>query len=206
MEISFIYPEMDTDTFLETIDSFNRDISKDNLISFIPRLFVSLLLNILPYVLWLYMVRILFIRVTMFVTAQRVEIIITFLIGLVLSMLIILIGISILRKKLRPILLKALKSEEIKESFSISAYVERKDGSKLVRDEVGFYKMCDTLKKSTIIDADAICDGSVCKVEIRYVHSGNDSIFTFHFPYHDSDIDHVVVDFNRKCVIFPRRI
>lgn len=204
MEIGFIYPDLDMDLFVDTIDSFNGDISSDNLKSFLPRTIVSLLLNVLIYALWLYVLRKAFLWVTFYVTARKTEIIGLFLFLLLLFIIFSLQAIAFLRKKLRPRLLKLFKSEEVQESYSFSAYVERSDEDKLARKEVGFYKMCDTLKKSKITDASAVCDGSMCKVEVAYENPADSSVFTFYLPYHDGEVDKIIVDFIRKCVVFPK--
>lgn len=204
MEIGFIYPDMDMDYYVDTIDSFNGDISKENLHTLLPRLLVTLLLNVLVYAVWFVLLKAVFLGVTEYVTAKKVEIIGMSLLGVVLFIIFSLEGIILLRKKLRPVLLKALRSQEAKESFSMSAYVERRDDKKLIREEVGYYKMCDILKKSKVVDATAVCDGSMCRVEVQYENPTDSSIFTFNLPYHDSDVEHVIVDLNRKCVIFPK--
>ena len=66
--------------------------------------------------------------------------------------------------------------------------------------------MCDTLKSSKIVDASAICDGDRCRVEVKYKSQNEDfEIFTFSLPYHESPVlDSVIVDLNRKEVIFPK--
>ena len=205
MEIGFIYPDLDMDSYVDSIDSFNFDISQENLKTLLPRL-TLFIVKLLVYVVWLLIVRVLFLKITWAVTAKGAGVIIPSLMGFLVLILVSLQLISYLRKKFRPHLLKLLRGEEAKESFSMSAYVERKDGSKLVRQEVGFYKMCDTLKRSKIVDATAVCDGKECKVEVQYENNGDSSVFTFYLSYHDSDVDHVIVDLNRRCVIFPKEV
>lgn len=203
MEIGFIYPDLDTDLFVDTIGSFNSDISSDNLRTSLPRAAVFVV-NVLVYILWALIVRRIFFAVNYFVTAKSVEVIglclFLYFLGIVLSLQ----GLAILRKKLRPHLLKALKADEAVESYSFSAYVERRDEGKLARRDVGFYKMCDTLKRSKIVDATAVCDGTQCKVEVAFENNEESSVYTFFLEYHDGDVDKVIVDLIRKCVIFPK--
>ncbi len=203
MEIGFIYPDLDTDLFVDSIDSFNSDISLDNKRTFLPRAAV-LVLNIFVYVVWALIVRGLFSIITYYVTAKRVTVIGLCLFAYLLGIIASLQGLSALRKKLRPKLLKLFRGEEAEESYSFSAYVERKDGKKLARRDVGFYKMCDTLKRSKIVDATAVCDGSQCKVEVAFENESESSVYTFFLEYHDGDVDKVIVDLIRKCVIFPK--
>lgn len=204
MEISFVYPDLDTDLFVDTVDSFNGDISVDNLRTFLPRTVVFVTLNVAVYIAWVAALWYIIKSLTYTVTARSVEIIGLSLFGYLLFIIFSFQGISMLKKRLRPRLLKALHGEDAKESYTLSAYVERKDGNKLVRRDVGFFKMCDTLKRSRILDASAVCDGEGCRVEVQFENEAESSVFTFYLTYHESDVDHVIVDLNRKCVIFPK--
>ena len=203
MEIGFVYPDLDADAYIESIDSFNGEISIENLKTSFPRLIV-LLSDVALYILWFIILRTLFFKLLYMITAKGTEIIVFSLFMFFFLILASFNGMTALKKILRPYLLKLMHGKEAQESYSFSAYVERRDGAKKVREKVAFYKMCDTLKKSNILDATAICDGAGCRVEVQFEADDDSSVFTFYLPYHESsDLSSVIVDLNRKCVIFP---
>lgn len=206
MEIGFIYPDLDADSFVESIDSFNGEISVENLKTFLPR-FIVFISDAALYVVWFFIVRVAYFKLVYAITAKGTEVILFSLILFLLVLLASLAGMATLRKLIRPYLLRLMRGSEAQESYSFSDYVERSDPEKKVRTKVGFYKMCDTLKRSNILDATAVCDGVGCRVEVQFEADNDSSVFTFYLPYHESSgLSSVIVDLNRKCVIFPEEV
>lgn len=204
MQISFIYPEMNMESYLDTLDGFNSDINLKNIKSLLPRIIASLL-SIFTFISWAIVVWIMFYFVTWLITGKSVN---TIYLGIALYLIAILFSFDVVRymlKKSRPLILEIFRTQDKEESYTFSAYVERKEGSKLVKNDVEYYRMCDILRSSRINDATAVCNGDLCKVEVAYSSPKDSGVFTFNLPYHDgSSLDKVIVDFNRRCVIFPK--
>lgn len=203
MKISFIYPDLHSSEFIDSLDLINERIGKDNMRLFMPDIILKTI-HIALLLLWTIIFKRYFFWITRYVTAKDLGAIVTglllYLVLAVLSLQLIFFGM----KKFRPVFLHFIKTRDAEESFSFSNYVERKDGNKKALDELDFFKMCDILKDSKITDATAICDGSLCRVEVAYENESSSDVFTFFLPYHENaGLDKVVVDFSRKCVIFP---
>lgn len=203
MEIAFIYPQMDKEYYNGSVHSFNSQIDIDNLKSLLPRM-ILYAVRVFIYIVWAVFMYRLFLGVTRFVTAKDVGTIELGLVIYALSVPLSLALIKVLRKTFRPYLLKALRGQEAIESYTYSPYVERSDSDKFAGRTEKYLEACDELKGSKIIDASTVCDGSVCRVEVKYEFGGRTKLRRFTFDYKETDdVDRIIVDFDRRLVIFP---
>lgn len=204
MQISFIYPEMNMESYIDTLDGFNSDISIKNIKSLLPRI-IATLFSTFVFISWAIVIWIMFYFVTWLITGKSVNVI---FLGISLYLIGILFTFDIVRymlKRSRPLILEIFRTADKEESYTYSAYVERVESSKHVKKDVDYYKMCDILRASKIKDATAVCNGEICKVEVLYESPKGNGVFTFRLPYHDGNsLNKVIVDFNRRCVIFPK--
>ena len=178
MEIAFVFPAMSSSEYVGSLELVNVNIDKDNSRLILPNT-ITYIFEAFFVVIWMLIYKALFFKVTEYVTAKGAGTVVTWFLLYAITAIVLLELIFVGFKKFRPALIKLIHIRESEESFSLSEYVERQDGNKKARSEVGFYKMCDLLKKSKITDATAICDGSRCKVEVAYEADDDSGFFLF---------------------------
>ncbi len=203
MKIDFVYPPISADNYIDAVEDFNKDIGNDNLKTALPRIVGSVqrvLFFLLYFIFFWYVLRI-YVYV---ITACERDVIIISMLLLITAFLIGLVLVTLVSGYLKMIIILLMRSHGIMESYSFSEYVERRSRNKKKNKELTLYNMCDTLKRSKILDATARCDGDICKVDIQYSNSSGREVLSFNFPYKISDsTQSIVVDFNRELVIIP---
>jgi len=203
MEISFIYPDNAGTEYIDSLELVNDMIGRSNSKLIVPNI-ILLSIRLLLVLLWAKLTGDAFFAVTYYVTGKELNTIVTWLFLYFSLSALCLFLIFYGTRMLWPLLLFVLKKRDSEESFSLSEFAERKDEEKKARKELEYYKMCDILKYSSVTDAAAVCDGSKCRIETAYENDSDSGVFTFYLDYHESrDVEHIVVDFRRKCVIFP---
>ncbi len=209
MEIRIKYPDITADEYLRSLTTFNSDIATKNrnLRLMIPRVVVQCFL-FLFVIIYLCVFRVLYFRLVYWFTAKDELIIIFSLLAFVFLLVVGLIIIYSFVKARRGLIIQFLGGAEYEEKYSLSEYVDRRDDSKKVKQELSYYKTCDMLRYCKILDASVVCENTDCRVDIQYSKSGKTEdakIASFKFPYHYNDNSPVtVVDFERRLVVLTK--
>lgn len=211
MEINVKYPEITAEEYIASIDDFNDEIDDRNRSFRLtwPRAVASIALFV-SVILYIVMFRYIYYRMTWYITAKSELLIIFSLLGFVLCLVLGTIFVFWAVKGSRLAIITLLGGREYEERYSLLQFVERKDEDKHIkaRENLAYYKMCDTLRNSDITDASIVCSEDDCRVDIRYLTKDTkvSGVFKFTFPYHYGETNAVtLVDFDRQMVILTSR-
>lgn len=206
MEIAVRYPELTAEEYVSSINTFNKDIEKKNhaLKLLVPRIIAGFFVFI-GIAAFLVLFSRTFYHVTEWVTA-RDELVIIF--SILAYFFLFIFGIVLvfnIVKKERHRIVALLGGQEYEEKYSASKYVDRSDPDKKIGGYISYYKKCDILRESEIIDAAIVCGENTCKVDIKYRFNGTDELCSFTFPYRYTDAVSVnTIDFERKWVLLAK--
>ena len=208
MDIKIVYPDTTAAEFVDAVDDLNRDIEAHNSLSFLPR-FIAMVFGITMFLVTLVFIWVSW-RLAVFLITGRDKT--TIVMGLVLMALMVPSALA-LQKKVSPLLkamlLKALNLKDYEEKFTLHEYADRDDGRKRLADDLKFYNLCDELRAHKITDATITYDGIQCEVDISYndVKTGTDVVRRVMLPLRIvAGGGNVVVDFERRCVIYPENL
>ena len=205
MNIRFVYPDMTSGEFSETLESLNMDIDNNNNLSAIPRLiafafgFVSFIFTaILLFLSW---------KLVIFLITGRDAA--TVYVGIIISVLLVPASLS-LQRGLAPLLkrwlLKVLGLKDYEERFTVLEHAERNDKTKQLSGDLQYYNLCDELRRHKIDDATVNYDGNICEVDVSYMDgmTGTQIVRKIRLPLIVSAKAYdVTVDLERRCVVFP---
>ena len=207
MDIKFVYPDITAAEFTEAVGDLNRDIDNGNRLSSIPRLFAFVFQAVMLvatcaaiYVSWMLVI---------FLITGRDKT--TIIAGLLCGAIMAPSAFSLQRKSaplLKRLLLKAFSLRDYEEKFTVKEYADREDARKRLADDLKFYNLCDELRSHKVTDATITYDGNECEVDISYgdPRTGSDVVRRVRLPLRIvSGSGCVVVDFERKCVVFPEQ-
>lgn len=191
--------------FEESLEGLNNDIDNSNRLSSIPR-FLSWIFATGMYAVTAVTIFFLWKLLVFLITGRSIT---TVIIGLILAIVMVPSAFS-LEKKLAPLvkkgLLKLLSLKDYEEKFTFLEYVDREDVKKKLSDDLKYYTLCDELRQHLVTDASVNYDGSECEVDVSYAdeNSKTDIVRRIRLPLRSvSDIDDIIVDLNRRCVLLP---
>lgn len=205
MEIRFVYPEMTADEFMGAVEDLNSTIEDRNALSFMPRAF-STIFAVVMFIMTAAVILLSWKLLTFLITGRDTG---TVYVGLLLMVLVVPAAFSLQKKAapaLKKLLLKLMKLHDYEEKFTFLEHADREDEKKRVDSDYKYYRFCDEVRSHKIVDASIDYDGNECEVDISFndEETGTGLIRRIRLPVRIvSDLDGVVVDFERRCVCCP---
>ena len=207
MDIKIVYPDITAREYMDVVDDLNRDVETINSMSFLPRL-IALVIGLMSYAITAGFIWLAWHVVVFLITGRDRG---TIIAGLVAIALFVPAAFSLQKKlgpKLKEILLKLLKLKDYEEKFTFREYIDRDDSGKKLNEKLKYYNLCDELRSHKVTDATITYDGSDCEVDISYFdpRTASDVVRRIRLPLRVVDEGkNVIVDFERKCVVYPER-
>lgn len=208
MRISFVYPEISSAEYINTIEAINDDIHSLNGTSFLPRLLIKFFYVVGTLVIFYIGFKLCKI-IIFFVTGNGL---IALLIGLLTIIFFLLVGtkfMNILYFSIRALVVRIFKIQEYEESYTFSRFTRRKSEEKYAIRLAYYYQTLEVIRKKGITDCFITAlESDTCKVEISYKSENGMKVAYFKFPCHtrndSSSKNSIIVDFERQCVVLPK--